>query len=238
MIWTDEFLNRQIASGESDVNNSVHFKFRRLFLPIRAGVGTYILPDDILEIISVKWRGEDLDPLTQGDLIDLSPIYRTQQSRPYGYSLSNDGRNIIRLYPAPSITLRGNPASFEMDSFDFAGFDTAHISDLYSDDITNVVVLSAWMRPDETLPDFELPDYISQPLMKYYCAWKAYRIEGPGQRLDLSDYFKGKFEDLLENFREINDYTWASLTRILGEDTNYRGLKPARPVLPSSFREI
>src|SRR5258708_35884800 len=98
-IWTDNYLSQLINQAEEVISGDILCLWYRFSLNTQIGTGTYQMPSGITKITRMTYRGFKMDMLSQKELTLLSPVYRTQQSRPRWASLQFEGFFTLRLYP-------------------------------------------------------------------------------------------------------------------------------------------
>lgn len=219
-IWTDVYLLQLINQAEVWIFDAVKTTWSRFALGIQLGVGTYQLDQDVQAITRITYRGFKVDILSQRELSLLSPVYRTQQTRPRWASWQFDGTNTLRLYPVPAENL---PI-----------LDTG--TDVFTDkNLLNECIISAYMVPDESDGVFSLPDYFITRAVKHFVRWKAYAAEGNAQDLDVAQYHKSKFESQVAMIVEANTKVYNNKARQLADVAIQRPWKKFRPILPPNF---
>jgi len=184
-IWSDSYLQQLINDGETDIVNKVTPIFERDSLAVTSGTATYTLPNFIIKIVQITWKGEVLEPLVLDDLLNQDQQYRTTTGKPVGYSYSQDGLRTLRFFPVCNETI---------------GADDTNI---YGSDIANRVIISYFRSPDTTQSTLQIPSYIGRRTIKPYVLWKAFKAEGIGQNINASDYYKNKYELLVRMFQSI-----------------------------------
>lgn len=219
-IWTDAFLYQLIQQAETWIMDACNTVWIRFPLAIQLGIATYQMPFTVKYITRMTYRGFKMWVVTQKELALLSPVYRTQQTRPRWASWQFDGFSSLRLYPVPSENLpilsTGNQ--------------------IYTDiNLLNECVISAYVFPNEANVNFSLPDYFIRRIVKSYVLWKAYAAEGLPQDLDVAQYFKKKFEGHVQSIIEAHTRVYANKNRQLADVAIQRPWRKYRPILPPNF---
>lgn len=219
-IWTDAYLLQLINQAEVWVFDAIRTYWTRFAIFTQTGIGTYQLDQRVQAITRITYRGFKVDVLSQKELALLSPVYRTQQTRPRWASWQMDGTNILRLYPVPAENL---PI-----------LDTG--VDVFTDkNLLSECIISAYMVPNELDPTFTLPDYFINRAVKNYVRWKAYAAEGNAQDIDVAKYFKTKFENQIAQIIIANSRVYNNKSRQLSDVAIQRPWKKFRPILPPNF---
>lgn len=135
----------------------------------------FTLPDDVLSIRRVTWRGYKLDPLPQRNFREVFQNAK-QTGRPFWYVFNNVGQNLIQLFPAPNEYL------------------PAYTSGLYGSNIANAFIVEYFQAPDYATAI--IPNYFRRRLLKTYVLRGCFNIEGQGQNRKASQYFKERWRFL------------------------------------------
>ncbi len=205
-------------------------------------VNPFTLPDDVLSIRRVTWKGYKLDPLPQRNFREVFQN-ATQLGRPFWYVFNNVGQNLIQLFPGPNerlpiITTISNtdfdstPGLFDSapGDFDSAGIGQSTSSssgtdfdstpglfddqqglfdgstnvaqtDLYGNSIDKSFIVEYFQAPD--FVNATIPAYIRRRLLKNYIMRGCYNIEGQGQNLKASKYYKERWRMLKQMYGEL-----------------------------------
>lgn len=219
-IWSDTYLLQLINQCEVWIFDAINTFWTRFALPISTGVGIYQMPGNIKTITRITYRGFKVDILTQKELSLLSPVYRTQQTRPRWASRQMDGTFALRLYPVPAEDLPILDAG----------------TDVFTDkNLLNECIVSAYMYAQESDATFSLPDYFVFRAVKHYVRWKAYAQEGVAQDIDVAQYHKQKFENQVQQIILANTRLFNNKSRQLADVAIQRPWKKFRPILPPNF---
>lgn len=184
-IWSDSYIQQLINDGETDIVSKVTPIFERDSLAVTSGTGTYSIPDYIIKIIQVTWKGDVLENLAPDDFRILDQKYRSTTGKPIGYSWSQDGIKTIRFFPVCNETI---------------GADDTNI---YGSDIANRVIISYFRSPDTSQSDLQIPPYMGRRAIKPYVLWKAFKKEGIGQNIAASDYYEKKYRNQIDLYNMI-----------------------------------
>lgn len=220
MIWTDSYLNTVIEQAEKDVSRERNCLFYRFSLSVVSGTATYTLPDGIIGIQRVTWKGKEVDPDERMGMEDTSywkPNSTGSQSRPLFYLRDGYGYKTIEFFPVPNETI--------------AADDTI----VYGSGIASLVIISAWRQADPA-NGLNIPDWNRRNLIKYYTMHKAFLKEGKGQNLVAADYCFKKFTAELETYKTIHDNLYLANKKVLQPQNLDSRQRPARPVLPSGSK--
>jgi hypothetical protein len=228
-IWTDEVLNQLATDGAEHIALSANTIFYRFYQATVSGEGLIRLPQYVLGVRRVTWRGLKIDPIAWIDMEQLSlteaMISNTDKvnastGRPLWYSTHPTNIRDLRLYPTPNETF-------------------ATTGDPYSPSPNEArCCISCWRVPDDSDPLLSIPPYVDRRTRKAFVAWKAFEMEGKGQSRIAANYYKQKFLYLLKQFGAINSGVFVSKRYGLSERRNLNRAKYPRPVLPSNFERV
>lgn len=247
VVWTDAVINQYINQAETYVGDTINTIWVRFYIPIQIGVGTYGLSQNIKHITRITYRGFKVDILTQKEVALLSPVYRTQQSRPRWATWQFDGMWTLRLYPIPNENLLPFSAASKSSSFNNFQFNTVvfnqsptvALGDPYTDvSLLNTCIVSAYLFVQESSAVLSLPDYMSRKVIRYYVLWKCFAMEGQGQDDDVAKYYKNKFDRQVKKIIIYNTRVYASKQRQLADVAIQRPFKKHQPILPPNFGPI
>ena len=226
VLWTDDQLVQYINQAEIYAFDFINLYWVRYPINIVNGTALYdmtqVVPTGfrVKNITRITYRGFKVDILSQKEMSLLSPVYRTQFSRPRWATWQFDGFQKLRLYPVPNENLPALDTGLQVFT------DT---------NILNECIISAYLYPDETNEDFSLPDYFITRLVKYYVYWKAYSVEGPGQNLEIATYFKNRHDQQIAMVIKANAMVYANKDRQLSDVAIQRPWRKHRPTLPPNF---
>lgn len=223
VLWNTTVLSRFINEGETELSRFKSTIWRRFPLDIHAGVAVYDLPPFLKAITYITYMGFRVDFLNQATIATMSPVYRTQGSRPRWATMELEGFHKLRLFPFPTQDL----PIIDDDST------------IYTDtNILNSCVVSAFFYPDPNLPTLQLPVFVERRTLKAYIMWQCYRMQGPGQNLKNAKYWNRKWNKLrAEYIMAVNAAYSAIISQYDSRITRYPW-KKASPVLPPNFGPI
>lgn len=219
-IWSTSYLNDLLNEAEVELSEIIKCIIFRTSISVTAGNAEYDLPDGIIGILQVTWKGEWLDSLELDDFkLDsyIKPQSLSSQNKPRVYMRMRNGYKKIKFLPTPDETIAStsNP--------------------LDSTEIENRVIVTAYRSADTTANTYRLPSYIYRRFTKYYVLYRAFLQEGKGQDLKASEYFKNKYEFIKQRFKEINEKIPRCVDLGFGYSSQFsRGRTPPRPVLPTT----
>ncbi len=229
LLWSDANLTQYINQAETHVHEYINMYWVRFPLNIQNGVALYdmtqVVPTGytVKHITRITYRGFKIDIVSQKELSLLSPVYRTQESRPRWATWQYDGFHQLRLYPVPNEDLPILDGGLEV-------FTDAHIRD--------ECIVSCYLFPQESNTMFTMPDYFIRRLVKYYVYWKAYGAEGPGQNVEIATYFKNRWKQQITQVLKTNAKTYNSVSKQYADVASQRPWRKARPQLPPNFGRV
>lgn len=223
LLWTDTQLSRYLSQAEVDITQRSQIYWAKFPLALTNGVGTYTMPANLKGITRMTYRGTPVEMLTQSQIADLTPTYRTQVSRVMYAYLQFEGYYTLRLFCTPYENLPilsvGN--------------------DIYTDkNILNEFQISAYFFAIESTPYFIIPDYIFRRTMRYFVCWKAFLAEGDGQDAQVAGYYAKKYDAQIQNNDRFLSKIYASKERQYQPGYLNNQRKVARPVLPPNFGPV
>lgn len=178
ILFNNALIDR--LSGEAENNFAVDYPciLKRVAPAVTSGDQTVELSDDVLSIRRVTWKGYKLDPLPQRNFREVFQN-ATQQGRPFWYIFNNVGQNLIQLFPAANETI------------------AAATANLYGSAIPDQLIIEYFQAPTSTAT---IPAYFRRRLLKSYVLRGCFNIEGQGQNLKASNYFKERWRILKEMY--------------------------------------
>jgi len=200
---------------------------------------TFTLPDDIVSIKRVTWKGFKLDPLPQRNFREVFQN-ASQQGRPFWYVFNNVGQNLIQLFPTPNEALPINSGSTLFDShgglFDDASglFDAATGinlgTQLWGANIPNCFIVEYYQAPD--FDTAIIPPYIRRRLLKSYVMRGCFNMEGQGQNRKASAYAKEKWRMLKKMYGELLGDLHNKPRKLVVNGISSSYYFPGLPILP------
>lgn len=220
LLWTDTQLNRYINQAEVDITQRSAIYWGKFPLALINGTGTYTMPANLRGITRMTYRGTPVEMLTQNQIADLTPTYRTQVSRVMYAYLQFEGYYTLRLFCTPYENLPilsvGN--------------------DIYTDkNILNEFQISAYFFATESATTFVIPDYLIRRTIRYFTCWKAFTAEGDGQDTQVAGYYQKKYEAQIQSNDGFISKIYASKERQYQPGYLNNNRRVARPVLPPNF---
>ena len=216
-LWTDDFLTYLQEQGEISLSSDVPCIFTRLSIPITAGIAEYELPEQIIRILRVTYKGFKVYAYsaTSGRL-EYQNVHPTSTStgRPLYYIAHEYGRGVIRFFPTPNEDLSADPNTVNT---------TAGINSQF--------IISAKVVADPSGLEFRLPDYIRRRTNKYYVMSRAYAKEGHSQNMKASQYFLNKYLFFKEELRRTMEEIPRAVTQQMGLN-HFTSKQYPRPILP------
>ena len=215
-LFSDEYIDKLKRAAERHFTSRIKLLFRRQAISIQASKDIYELPEDVSDLIAVKYKGNFLTPgnlLSSRDRSVLAVINRGITGTPNYYFIKEYNYNSIRLWPCP-----GEDIVADQNVLD------------YSTGISSQCIIYYYRLSDE---ENELPPFLRRRLIKYYVMKFAYQKEGESQDIKASQYFEQKLEwaiSQLENF--VIDCSGARYYAIAPVRAKYT---VPRPVLPPNF---
>src|SRR5512139_121522 len=173
-LWTDEYLASLAVEGEEKISLLVNCLVDRFALQVFVGVPNYTLPDSVIGIRRITWKGMKLDfltPLQWRQLFPYSGAYSTEgafessafaphafqiagtfsdtshMGKPQFYGFQGSNREMVSLFPTPN------------EHVNISG------GDLYGDAIETDVIVECYRLSDDTHP---IPSFARRQLVKNY----------------------------------------------------------------------
>lgn len=204
-IWSAATITRFSLEGEQEIATSLKCIIARTSPSIVALTSTYILPADLLSIRRVTWNGIKIEPMPARDYHSLNNV--ASSSRPIFYIFNQQGRNTIRFYPIPDVTIASG-------------------TQLFSSDIESCVIVEYYQIPDGST--VLLPAYIRRRLIKYWVLYKCFMQEGKGQNLKASKRFKVRYDFYFAHFKHIYAGHWVAQLNTLDSPYGIDVLAPPK----------
>lgn len=215
--WTDAQLTRWMIDAEEDIVSKIYMRFTSFSIPITSGQATYTLNERIYRPIRVTWQGKSLVPFIGSEIHARVPKFREEQGEPKGFQMSHDGITTIRLIPVPNESI------------------AEYSSGLYGENIENAFIIRAFVFPDRTVDYFQIPEYLQRNLVKCYVLARAFKVEGIGQNLQASQYWKQRYNLQLGFLKKIKAEYFSTREGLDFEYETRRGQKKRLPYLPEDF---
>lgn len=219
-IWDDNVLSLFREQAERELSNEVPHIFKRTTLAVTNGQKEYDVPEGIINILSIRYKGKTVTPTTERELETLYATITpndTTTGVPRFYIRQNQGRKKIRFYPAPNETITADDSTLT-----------------YIDQYVNKVVIGAMVESDQNDEDYRTPDFLLRRLIKHYVNYRAFLMESRGQKIRAAQYYKNRWEFAKEHLRSARSNLFkATWHKMAATKPNRR--YPARPILPPEF---
>lgn len=216
-IFTSDQLNNYTLQAEQDFCDEYRCIIDRLALDIVIGTDLYVLPDNVIDIRRITYRGDKVYPISHRDMREYFQG-NSPQSRPLNYIYNNVGQLTIKLFPAPAETIIAANEDLLLPTV-----------------IANQCIVEFYTAPNGI--GYRLPEYLRRRLLKTYVLKQAFLSEGKGQNLKASVYWEKKWNMLKKMYGEqLNDQLNTPRRLISGGYHERQVLLP--PILPYSKRGI
>lgn len=180
--FDDATITRFSQEGEADFITTNNCLLKRISLATVSGTALITIPDDVLSIKRITWRGYKLDPLPSRNFREVFQNAE-QQGRPFWYVFNNIGQNQLQLFPAPNETL------------------AAATTNLWGSEIANSLIIEYFCASDYST--LTIPAYFRRRLLKSYVLRACFNIEGQQQNLTNSKYFKKRYMNLAQLYGQL-----------------------------------
>lgn len=242
-LWSDEYLDALAKEGEEKISLYVNCIVDRFAIRAFIGIPNYSIPDYVIGIRRITWKGLKLDFLTPFQWRKLFPYsggYSTEgafEASSFAFHAFNTAgkfTNTAHLGPPQFYGFQGS--NREQISFFPTPSEGVPISggDLYDGNvIENEVIIECYHLADET---HEIPSFVRRQLVKNYVMWKAFAKEGDSQNLKVAKYFKQKFQFGLTVFKSNHTRIFSPKIRILEEQVGATYYEVGRPQLPLNLQ--
>ena len=205
-------ITRFSQEGEDHFNHDRPCILKRISVNITSGVPLIQLPDDILSIRRLTWKGWKLDPLPHRNFREVFQN-ATQTGQPFWYVFNQVGQNVIQLFPAPNENLSAGAGNLWA-----------------SDGILSCFVVEYWGTSDYTTAI--IPTYFRRRLLKCFVLRGCFNIEGQGQNLKNVKYFKVRWEFLKKKYSELLDELHNKPRKLVVNGISASYYFPGQPILP------
>lgn len=212
MLFDANTINRLSQEGENNFAVESKCILKRIAPAVTSGQPLVTLPDDIVSIRRCTWRGFKLDPLPHRNFREVFQS-ATQGGRPFWYVFNNIGQNIIQLFPNPNESL------------------ASVTSNLYGSEIPNRFIVEYFQAPQYTT-DSIIPSYIRRRLLKNYVLRGCFNIEGQGQNLPASKYFKARWRELKQMYLDLLEELHNKPRKLVVNGITSSYYFPGHPILP------
>lgn len=210
-LFTAATIQRYSQEGETDFASEHPCILTRLALSVTTGNPLITLPDDVINIRRVTYKGFKLDPLPHRQMREAFQS-ANQVSKPFWYVYNNIGQNLLKLFPTPSENI------------------TASQLNLWGSAISTQLVVEYFRAPD--FSTFTIPAYFRRRLLKSYVLLGCFNIEGAGQNLKNTKYFTSKYSNLKTLYSQLMHDIYSKPRKLcLGNGFNNSSF-PGQPILP------
>lgn len=167
----------------------------RIALNIVSGTNQYSLPDYVMSIKRVTYRGWKIDAMDQRSLRETNLTGNETGTRPYNYIFNNIGQLLIQFFPTPSETI------------------IADQTNLWGSNIASQVIVEFWRSSDHST--FLIPPFFRSRLINAYMNSKLFALEGKGTDLKSAKYFDKKWLILKDKYSMLMNNLQSSPGRII-----------------------
>ena len=243
-LWTDSYLSALAVEGEEKVSLLVNCIVDRFALRPFMGVPNYTLPDFVIGIRRITWKGVKLEFLTP---------FQWRRMFPYSGAYSTEGAFESSAFASHAFQIAGMFSdTAHMGKPQFYGFQGANreslsffptpneevevtTGDLYNSDVIEQnVVVECYRLADEL---HTIPSFARRQLVKNYVMWKAFLKEGDSQNLKVAKYFEQRFTFGLSIFRSSHNRIFSSKFRVLTQQVGSQYLELRKqPQLPLNLQ--
>ncbi len=221
MIWTDAFLNNLALQAEDDISSDVKCIVDRLSIATIAGNPFLYIPEYVLGIRRILWKGLKVWPLDRNEYKNYKPLIGTYhsgaftdafsdafyhesttyspQSRPKFYITGLKERQQITLYPAPSESLATSAGN------------------LWDSTVISTCVVIEYYRAADGVT-WTLPSWIRRVLIRDYVLSHAFNAEGDGQNLVAAKYYNDHLELMKQVLVQVNNGVFVNAQSYLDDD--------------------
>ena len=242
LLWSDTYISALAQEGEEKISLYVNCIVDRFALGTFEGVPNYTLPDYVIGIRRIIWKGLKIDFLTALQWRQMFPFsggYSTEgafESSAFSFHAFNTaGKFTDTSNMGPPLFYGFQGSNRESLSFFPTPSEGVSISggDLYGVGIETDVIVECYRLSDET---HSIPSFARRQLVKNYVLYKAFAKEGDSQNLKVSNYFKKKFEFGLAVFRQNHNRIFSPKIRVLEEQIGANYYEMGRPQLPMNLQ--
>jgi hypothetical protein len=212
-LFSVDTVDRFSQAAEEEFANEFPCIQHRVALSIVSGTSTYELSDNVLSIRRITWKGKKLDPLPHRNFRE-SFQSATQSGTPFWYVYNNIGLNQIKFFPAPNETI------------------SSITTNLYGSEIASRVIVDYFRTPD--FSSYTIPAYFRRRLLRAGTVSSCFAIEGEGQNLKASKYFKSRWQFLKQQYSLLLGELHNKPRKLVLGSCGTQGFFPGSPMLPMS----
>lgn len=220
---TDTYLNELASAGEIELTTDVMCLWNRFSLAVTSGISTYTLPEGLLSIIDIRWKGKKIYPWSHKLAYELGMDTEPNDSasgQPFWYQTTGYGVGEINFFPTPNETITADDSNLNNTT-----------------GIRERVIVTCYRVADPSGTTFRLPDYLRRRINKYYINYRKYSREGQGQDTDVAAYFYERYQNAKAHLNQVMQEIPRSIVHSLVPPGLTR-VGPTRAVLPSRFGVI
>ena len=216
-LFTDAVLSLLANKGENTFASERPCIVDRTSLAIVSGTDIYTLPNYVIDIKRITYKGWKLFPMPHRDLRQ-SYLSGKQGGRPYWYVFNNIGQSQIKLFPVPQENITADNT----------------YTKLWGSGILTDFIIEFYRLPDSAGVSPLIPVFFRRRLLKAYVASRSFQMEGRGVNLKASKYWKDRFGFLKETYSNLLDDLTNKPRNIIANNTVGRpyGFLPPPPLLP------
>lgn len=188
----------------------------RLSLTIVALTHTYTLPDHVIDIRKITWKGKRIDPYSFRKF--RNELDTVSTGTPDRYIYDNVNQSQIRFFPIPNEAI------------------AAISTNLFGSEIGNRVVVEHYRTSDYN--SYTIPNFFRRRLLKAYVNKCCFSIEGLGQNLKAAKYWTNKWNYLKDQYSALMEEMINEPRRLIIGGTGAERYILPRPMLPYDQRGI
>lgn len=176
-LWDAGTINRFMQQGEDAFASTYRCIVSRVALSVIADTADYAIPDELIDIRRITWKGKQIHPLPKRYLNEFfQGTQFIEKGEPRWFIYNGITAKTIRLFPTPNETV------------------TAVTTGLFDTEIKNRCIIEYFQLPDYATK--VIPPFFRRRLLKSFILNRCFRIEGSGQNLKNAKYHGAKYEQL------------------------------------------
>lgn len=220
--FSDSQISEMAQRAETIISDKIRGIVERYSVAVTEGIPEYSLPNNIIEVTRVLWKGKVIEfQRTTSDLIlsGSTPLKPTEGT-PVEYFVTYVGVPVLKLYPSPNETL------------------SKGTGDLWAPSVTaTCLTIEATVVPDFTSETIRIPSYIRRQYVKDYVSYRLLKREGKLMDPNAAQYFQNKFDSDLSQLMMVKSQLMSCIP-LNFEEEPLRQSHIGRPVLPPIFGEV